>query len=84
VRGRYVLAEGEASGHAHTIDGRGVEVFKLAAGGEGPHMLFVKARRAFVVCHQEHRAVTIPAGTWVIDRVREYDHFAEESREVVD
>lgn len=34
--------------------------------------------------HEEHRPITIPEGYYKIEIVREYDHFAEESRQVMD
>jgi hypothetical protein len=36
------------------------------------------------VVHEEHRAFSVPPGTYRIGAVREYDHFAEEARSVLD
>lgn len=34
--------------------------------------------------HQEHGTIPLPAGEYAADRVREYDHYAEEARRVAD
>jgi hypothetical protein len=34
--------------------------------------------------HEEHRPITVPAGTYLVDIVREFDHFAKQVRLVVD
>jgi hypothetical protein len=69
------LAEGEATGHFHSASGEGVALyddFTLDA----PH--------GAEVTHQEHLPVTLPPGQYTRLIVREYDHFAEEARNVVD
>ena len=37
-----------------------------------------------VVTHEEHNAITIKKGDYEIGIVQEYDHFAEEARNVAD
>ena len=75
-----VLAFGEATGHAHRLtdasDGLLDEV-------DGQLYLSVGKKGADVV-HEEHGAITIPPGTYRVDRVKEYDHFQEEARVVRD
>ena len=78
VLGSTVLAEGEATGHAHVALGDGVEVTER----EGT--LFLSAPQGVTVTHQEHAAVTLPPGAYRVGRVREYDHFLEEARQVRD
>ena len=79
VNGRLVLAEGEATGHAHAIEVQeGVELMTLA------DALFLKVGLPVTVTHEEHKPVTIAPGTYQVGIVREYDHFAEEARDVVD
>lgn len=34
--------------------------------------------------HEEHKTLKIPKGNYVLSIVQEYDHFAEESRNVID
>lgn len=74
-----VLAEGEATGHAHTIvDVAEVEAFTLA------EQFFLTVGKPIVVTHEEHRPVTLEPGTWRVAIVREFDHFQEEARRVMD
>lgn len=75
----YVLAYGEATGHAHVIeDIAGVEFF------EKDGMFYLKNDRPVVITHEEHKPITLPPGVWRSYRVREYDHWNEEARHVVD
>jgi hypothetical protein len=68
--GRFVLAHGEVTGHAHAIRDKRAALFrdpKLAAifmhvSGDGPVALD----------HQEHDTIHIPPGDYQIIRQREY------------
>lgn len=75
-----VLAHGEVTGHAHRLteasDGLLVEI-------DGVLYLSVGARGAEIV-HEEHLPISLPPGEYRVRRVREYDHFAEEARQVRD
>lgn len=73
-----VLAEGEATGHKHVAVAEDVRLFLH----EGT--LFMRAPHGTTVVHEEHRVLEIPAGDYQIGIVREYDHFAEVARRVVD
>ena len=71
-----VLAEGELTGHAHVADvGEVTEV-----GGKK----FFATKEPAKVTHQEHETVKVPPGEHRVERVLEYDHFAEEAKEVKD
>jgi len=72
------LAAGEATGHYHDAVGDGVAV--LESGDE----LFLDAPNGATITHQEHKHIEVPAGRYKVGRVLEYDHFAEESRQVRD
>lgn len=74
---RPVLAEGEATGHAHVAVG--ATVFEEEDGTRT-----VIAHQPTEIVHEEHGNFTIPAGEYVADRVRELDPFAEEARRVAD
>jgi hypothetical protein len=73
-----VLREGEATGHAHRATGEGVQLF--LDGGT----LYMRVPSGTEVVHEEHKTLTVPPGVYEIGAVREYDHFAEESRVVLD
>lgn len=70
-----VLAEGEATGHAHRLD-RG-QLFRTAEG-----KLYFKNEQEAVLSHDEHAALSFPPGTYEVRRQREYA--PENDREVRD
>lgn len=73
----YIIAEGEATGHAHIID----DDIKLY---EKDGTLYLRTLNPVEVRHEEHRPVSLPPGIWQIGIVREYDPFLEETRWVWD
>ena len=78
-QGRFILAEGEATGHAHAIaEMPGVSMFRL------DNSLFLSTESEVIVRHEEHKPVTIPPGTFRIDQVKEIDPYTEEIHKVRD
>lgn len=74
---RYVLAEGEATGHAHALKNVDtVDVFTLA------DALFIRAGTAVEIVHEEHATVTLPAGLWQV--VRQFEYTPQAIRRVFD
>jgi quercetin dioxygenase-like cupin family protein len=73
------LAEGEATGHYHRVTEGKAELYMLT-GQMYMKVLTDKAK----ITHEEHNPIEVPKGLYKIDIVKEYDHFAEEVREVVD
>jgi len=77
--GRLILADGEATGHAHAVAvAEGVEMREISGN------LYLCCDKAATITHEEHGAITVPPGKYRVDRVQEYDHFAEEARDVQD
>lgn len=77
---RHVLAEGEATGHAHAIeDLEGCDVYVDKSG-----VLYVDVYRPVQLTHEEHAAQTIQPGVYRVGRVREVDPFQDEIRAVRD
>ena len=74
-----VLRLGEATGHKHVARGRGVAVLDAPDGTR-----YLHAPKGARITHEEHKPIDVPPGDYTITGVREYDHFAEEAREVVD
>jgi len=68
---RCVLAEGEATGHAHVIEDDEAELVRVG------DKIILSLKNAGTVFHEEHKPVALEAGIWEIDRVREYDYFSK-------
>ena len=68
--GRVVLAHGEATGHAHVIDDPTVLFLESDLGELADR--FLRVEQECVVTHDEHDAITLPPGSYVVRRQREY------------
>ena len=66
--GRLVLAYGEATGHAHTIES---DHAALLATGPGV-FLDVRGPEPVMLVHQEHESIAVDPGTYRVVRQREY------------
>ena len=80
-KGSFVLAEGEVTGHNHTIitkEGT-LDIFKDSFGGI---TLIIDGKA--ILTHPEHKTIEIPTGTYKMKNEREYDHFAHTVRKVLD
>jgi hypothetical protein len=80
--GLFILAEGEATGHHHSIVLEpevkdDIELYEAPNG-----TLYLRNKKPVKVGHQEHDAITLPAGTHQIERQVEYD--PEGDRRVAD
>ena len=76
--GHLVLAEGEATGHAHRVRGEKAALYDV--GGT----MVMDAPKGATITHEEHHEQVIPPGTYDRHIVREMDHPSEEAREVID
>jgi hypothetical protein len=74
-----VLAEGETTGHAHVITDGSAAILL-----EDNDTMYLRVIKETTLTHEEHKKITIPPGEYSVRKVQEYDHFMEESREVVD
>lgn len=63
--------------HHHTIKGK----FSLS---EKDGVMFIDAVGKCELNHEEHKTISLPKGKYKKDIVLEYDHFLEESRQVID
>jgi hypothetical protein len=75
-----VLAEGEATGHAHRVrPSRGAKAHLLELGDR----LFLRVLNGdATVVHEEHRPITLPPGEYEVGRVHVFDYDAFEGRVV--
>lgn len=67
TKGRIVLAHGEVTGHAHTVDGQRAKL-SIAEGG----VTYLTVEQLTEVRHQEHAPVTLEPGKYKVVRQREY------------
>jgi hypothetical protein len=66
INGKLVLAEGEATGHSHTVDAECATLF----GVDEKMVMVVDAPTT--IEHQEHGAIEIAPGQYWVVRQREY------------
>ena len=85
------VAHSEATGHTHSfrMSQQAPDVAITAFGGTrtrvGEVPEFIKITGNFaVIKHEEHNALTIPAGHYKVGIVREFDHISGTARYVVD
>ena len=77
--GRYVLAEGEATGPPHAVAERpGVEMY------EHEGTLFLRVEKPADLVHEEHATQVVEPGLYEVGRVLEYDYLEEQMRQVRD
>lgn len=86
-----ILQYGEHTGHKHklmfmhdTRHGSSIAPsFKILT-EKATGTRYLKVEEPADLVHEEHRTITIPPGEYRIGIVREYDHFKEEARQVID
>jgi hypothetical protein len=76
-QGRLVLAEGEATGHAHVIESEEAELVleddELVDPGQAAQLyLLVHGTTAVPLVHEEHAPLDVPPGAYRVVRQREY------------
>ena len=76
--GPIVVAHGETTGHAHKI------LDDVKAFLDESDNMFLDIESPVTVAHEEHKPIKLPEGLYMVDKVREYDHFQEEYRRVRD
>ena len=64
------LAEGEVTGHSHRIAEGQAELYEK----EGTLYLRVLSPKATLI-HEEHKAIEIPQGNWMVRIQREYEPY---------
>lgn len=82
-----ILAEGEATGHAHRVEGEGAVMYVNSPDMATAARILQLALPAKVT-HEEHAPIDLPAGTYSVLRQREYTptsrQVRNEPRPVVD
>lgn len=67
---RVILAHGEVTGHAHTMNADRVRYFREDGSGNG--FIQVHGRASVDLLHQEHAPVSVEPGLYEVRRQREY------------
>ena len=67
-RKRIVLAEGQATGHAHTLPARSVRTARRDPSG----VLYLDVKAFAKVTHDEHDPIALEPGVYRVRRQREY------------
>ena len=87
-----IIAFGEVTGHKHQVnmedmlEEAGVSLnmgYNREAGVDVPEGFQVTGK-AVTLTHEEHNPIQIPAGYYKIEIVKEFDHFSQLERSVVD
>lgn len=73
-----IVAKGEATGHAHRF-GEGATVYE-----EDAQIHVMVQGKAAPLQHEEHKTIPFAPGDWTTGIKQEYDHFAEDARQVMD
>jgi hypothetical protein len=68
---RFVLAEGEATGHAHVVEGRS-RLVRTQRGLGAPIQTFVVVEEPAALVHDEHDPIALSPGPYEVRRQREY------------
>jgi hypothetical protein len=73
-RSPLVLAEGEATGHAHVLRGQSVRLLRHRSPSIAPdkQYLLVEHEPAMLM-HEEHDSIRVPPGAYRVVRQREYE-----------
>ena len=77
IKGRIVLAEGEATGHHHSVAVADAELL------QGAEAIYLRVMTPTPLEHQEHAPITLNPGVWQVVRQREAS-LSERSRLVAD
>jgi hypothetical protein len=78
-KGKIVVAHGE-SGHTHLIDADESDAELIQIGEQ----MLLNVKKPVKIKHEEHNEQLLEPGIWEIGRVREFDHFAQQERTVMD
>lgn len=79
-----VVAYGENSGHSHRVKKIGKKkLIHYVAPNDQSNIVFELEEDA-VIEHEEHGPIVLPAGLYIVETVREVDHFSGTTRGVID
>jgi hypothetical protein len=76
----HVVQEGEHTGHAHRLFEGDYELYENSETKEK----FLKVLTPVALRHEEHKQIDLPPDVYRIGIIKEYDHFEEVVRNVLD
>lgn len=79
---KYVVAEGEVTGHCHTLEAPKKSKIEVVITGQMVRYLVLSD--TCQLRHQEHKDLRIEPGMYEIIQEQEYDYFEEQRKKVVD
>jgi hypothetical protein len=80
--GKRILARGEKTGHAHVVTEEATDLYSAFFGGDQVTVLEVKEETQ--ITHEEHAAVTLEPGFYMMELGRRYDPNVQEAPRVLD
>lgn len=78
--GTHILALGEVTGHKHVITSATMTIVE-----DVPQKIkFIWLTEPATITHEEHHAIVLPPGKYMVGAEREVDHFSKTVRQVID
>jgi hypothetical protein len=74
-----ILMEGEVTGHKHIIEKEKTQLFM-----DERNVVYVEVKEPASLTHEEHGKIVIDKGYYQIGRVKQYDPFEKELKNVQD
>jgi hypothetical protein len=81
-QGVITLAEGEVTGHSHTITATAEKVEHYIHDATGEPILYLRVKEPVVLSHQEHAPATLEPGDYIVRR--QVEEWMDEVRQVED
>ena len=72
IGGRYVLQQGTANGNCHAVKSRNAKLFQAPATDGLAADRFLVLSKTSVLTHEEHSAIPLDAGTYLVEIQNEY------------
>lgn len=74
-----IIMKGEITGHSHVIEKDKASLFI-----DNRNVMYVEVREPAMLTHEEHNKIIVQSGKYQIGRVKQYDPFKKELRNVQD
>jgi hypothetical protein len=81
-KGKFVLAEGETTGHKHVISVPNLDDMEITKLSTGEYV--INLNRDGEITHEEHKTIILPKGKYIMRHEREYNYFQLATQQVID